>query len=1033
MRRFRNVALFIFVLAALAIVLPLTLRTLESPSDAPSPASSENVRLPDERRYSRPEFLFEPDRSLDAGLDGIRVEIVKSNQRQVVPNYRLAPESERILPDLHTNFVPREKKFDNKRNKQLREHVANRRFRELTPGARLDAGGSGPVENARGGGPVITFESFDFNDSGAIPADPIGAVGPNHVVNVVNSELAIFDKSGIVTAFGSLFGFFSGLANTSTFDPRVLFDTFENRFVVITIENFQSGPQIFSQILVAVSDDADPNGTWFTTEIDAFANINGLDTLADFPALAVDEEAIYISTNQFAVGGPFQNARLWIIDKGVGGGGLYDNGPANVIEIDVPLPPPPNNLPIFNFTFRPARVVGPITPAPGVGTYFLTYNGIGSGATEVFSVVTLSDPLGTPSFNQEFVFIGDVDNSALPILPAPQPGGVQSFDSGDRRIIDAVWRDGSLYAMTVVRPGSGPDVNQTTAHWIQLDTSVFSNTTVVDQGDIGGEDIITGAHTFYPSVAVDPSGTLGFSFAASSTGLFGSAYFTFRRAGDPAGTVAPSLLVGAGTATYLRRDNNLLNRWGDYSGVDFDPALPGCFWAYNMFVKATNVWGTRWAQYCTADAVCGDGLVDPPETCDPPGQPAGLPNVCRANCTFCGDGTVQFGDGEECDDGNNAGGDGCDTNCLVEICGNGVVQPPESCEPPGASVGLPHECRSDCTRCGDGTVNGSTELIINGDFESGDFTGWQGGNTGSGTFLVSTPGSATPSGNPTAPNPAGGAFYSVSDQGGPGTHVLVQTFTVPSNVGVSLAFEMFVNNWNSVAAGTPGTPGTFIDPAGLDETTPNPNQHGRVDLMNVGFGLFDTGPAAVVRNFYIGADPLSPPENPYTSYVFDITDDVVPGQSYVLRFAETGNQFFINLGVDNVSIQTTFNVESCDDGNTLPGDGCTSTCELCVGLNPFGQTLLAPDKNSLVWGLPADVDFVTGDLAAISSYGTLASGSLVSATSLPLPVVPAGTGIYVVARTDCPGATWSSGGSGECPPGACPPGDRNGNLPEIAP
>ena len=110
----------------------------------------------------------------------------------------------------------------------------------------------------------------------------------------------------------------------------------------------------------------------------------------------------------------------------------------------------------------------------------------------------------------------------------------------------------------------------------------------------------------------------------------------------------------------------------------------------------------------------------------------------------------------------------------------------------------------------------------------------------------------------------------------------------------------------------------------------------------------------------------------------------------------------------------------------------TSTCELCVGLNPF-QTLLAPDKNSLAWLLPADVDFVTGDLAAISSYGTFASGSLVSATSLPLPAVALGTGIYVVARTDCPGATWSSGGSGECPPGACPPGDRDGNLPEIAP
>ena len=62
------------------------------------------------------------------------------------------------------------------------------------------------------------------------------------------------------------------------------------------------------------------------------------------------------------------------------------------------------------------------------------------------------------------------------------------------------------------------------------------------------------------------------------------------------------------------------------------------------------------------------------------------------------------------------------------------------------------------------------ELVTNGDFETGSFTGWtvtdQAG--GSGNWFIDTPGSSTPmNGLPTAANPAGGSFYAVTDQGGP--------------------------------------------------------------------------------------------------------------------------------------------------------------------------------------------------------------------------------------------------------------------------
>lgn len=71
-------------------------------------------------------------------------------------------------------------------------------------------------------------------------------------------------------------------------------------------------------------------------------------------------------------------------------------------------------------------------------------------------------------------------------------------------------------------------------------------------------------------------------------------------------------------------------------------------------------------------AVCGDGVVEGTEQCDPP-----LANICQANCTWvpavCGDGFRQFG--ETCDDGNTLDDNGvqippdvCPSDCRISTC-----------------------------------------------------------------------------------------------------------------------------------------------------------------------------------------------------------------------------------------------------------------------------------------------------------------------------------------------------------------------------
>lgn len=187
------------------------------------------------------------------------------------------------------------------------------------------------------------------------------------------------------------------------------------------------------------------------------------------------------------------------------------------------------------------------------------------------------------------------------------------------------------------------------------------------------------------------------------------------------------------------------------------------------------------------------------------------------------------------------------------------------------------------------------QLNTNGGFETGTFAGWTVTNQagGSGSWFIDDNNGTTPISGQTTVGPAAGNFYAVTDQGGPGAHVLELTFTIPVGAtSVVLSFDMFINDLSD---------NPVVNPLGLDYTA-IPNQHARVDILTALAGAFSTSVTDVVANLVapgvdIGADP-----NPYTSYLFDITGLVTPGTTYKLRFGEVDNQFFLNQGVDNVSI-----------------------------------------------------------------------------------------------------------------------------------
>lgn len=472
---------------------------------------------------------------------------------------------------------------------------------------------------------TITFdEDAGLNGFYHIPPDPSGAVGTTHVVNTVNTSIEWYTKAGVVSNAGqSLSSFFATAPTpptTNTFDPKVIYDQYSNRFVVLTMERTETdaGPPAVvngSRVYLAVSDDADPNGTWYFQTLTTEETIGGSASWADFPGLAVDSEAVYFTTNMFGhddqpMAGTFTGERVWILAKSA----WYAGGAPVATRYDpfALANAGTGDTGLVATTLQPTQMYG--DAVGGVGNYLMAYSGVNNGVSLFLQMIRIDSPLSSPTFTGYFSVWGtDAANDDINLgLPsAPQSGTARVIATNDRRLSqNATLRSGFLYFAAPILPPSGTDAGQTTVHWFKVDPAVIattaSNPAPTDQGNIGGEGIAATTHTFFPSVAVDSLGGMAVGFAASAASIFPGSYYAVRLAGDLAGTTRPVSALRAGTDYYIRdftASTTVSSRWGDYSGMWLDPSNETIFCAFNehAMTRGTNLGGTlaeedgRWA------------------------------------------------------------------------------------------------------------------------------------------------------------------------------------------------------------------------------------------------------------------------------------------------------------------------------------------------------------------------------------------------------------------------------------------------------
>lgn len=415
---------------------------------------------------------------------------------------------------------------------------------------------------------AVDFGFIGIVNTGWTPPDPQMAVGPNHVVLMTNGAIGFFTKTGTKTFQAPIEGaggFWGTLGATGfVFDPEALYDPMSGRYFAMAAEAFVSGR---SFVLFAVSDDSDPNGTWFKYRIDTTSTSG--DTF-DSPNIGVDAQAVYITGD--GVGG-VSTYPMYIFDKA---SILAGNPPAVQKSFLIATSTQSAAIPPVSFDNPPA--------------YYLVEHQEGSNRTQV-RLLAVRDPLGTP--------IVSTAQLTVPTYSAPgdpqQQGTTIRPETFDARFWSAAYRNGSLWCTHHV--GGNP----VQARWYEIAMNGWptsgQNPSLVQSGTINPG---AGIHTFFTAINVDDDNNACLTFNRSSATEFISIGRAFRLAGDALGTMRPMEIVkdsGGGSTS---------GRFGDYAKVAPEPA-GGAFWLHHEYSPTGgSTWNTWVARVDLPTVNCGD-------------------------------------------------------------------------------------------------------------------------------------------------------------------------------------------------------------------------------------------------------------------------------------------------------------------------------------------------------------------------------------------------------------------------------------------
>jgi len=416
------------------------------------------------------------------------------------------------------------------------------------------------------------------------PPDQGLCVGNGFVVEPVNSAYNIYRTNGTKVAgpFNVNRLFNDGFIQFTS-DPRCYFDKSTNTWFAVIL--FINSKFTVGRIDLSVNPSGDPTTPWTTYKINVTDLGNpGCPCLGDQPLLGIDQDNVYISTNEFSIlGTQFNGAQIYAISKSelvalsqsvhfVHFGNLSIGG---TIAASV-QPAISFGNPVAEYFMNSLDPNG--TFDNRIGVWAMTNrNAVSQGNVPTLSsLVITSEPYGVPPLAQ-------------------QRGSSSTLDSGDDRMQQVQYINGNLWGeLTTAVTIPFDAAERAGAAWFEitprLNGQQIGGASIRNQGYV----VLKGKYLIYPAVQASSDGTAAMVMTLSGQKNFPSVVYTILQTGQT--SFGPIHLAAAGTGPYFKNST----RWGDYSWAILSPD-GNSFWMATEYIppKSSQTingqqnWGTR--------------------------------------------------------------------------------------------------------------------------------------------------------------------------------------------------------------------------------------------------------------------------------------------------------------------------------------------------------------------------------------------------------------------------------------------------------
>ncbi|HJS20762.1 MAG TPA: hypothetical protein VJ785_18595 [Anaerolineales bacterium] len=470
---------------------------------------------------------------------------------------------------------------------------------------------SAPLANFEGLSNQDNFNVFGFRVN---PPDPVGDVGPNHYVEMINLVFAVYSKTGTLLLgpvdTGTLWaGFAVEDCTDPSGDPIVIYDQFVDRWILsqFTTRGLDD-PSLPFYNCVAISQTGDPTGAYYRYAFITQADPDGGFFFPDYPKYGVWTHSYIMTTRDFGTVDGY-GISVYALEKNKMVNGQPD---ARAVQFFLDSDVVPLNL--IGDGLLPPDIDGKQKPknedaAPIVGTQD---DGAGYGATFDainiwdFSVKWRSTPTASLTLNAQLPTAAF--DSIFPCAPTsrdclPQPGITNPAQFLDilsyrqRPTWRLAYRNFKTYDAMVTNQSVEALPGIAGVRWYEI-RRVDNTYSIYQQGTYAPTD---GVHRWMGSAAQDENGNIALGYSVvNATTVFPGIRYTGRLAGDPLGqmTLGEGIVInGSGVQTTTN------SRWGDYTSLNIDPVDDCTFWYVNEYYTAagqassTAGWQTRIASF----------------------------------------------------------------------------------------------------------------------------------------------------------------------------------------------------------------------------------------------------------------------------------------------------------------------------------------------------------------------------------------------------------------------------------------------------